>query len=96
MQDIESNASLTQTGNAITQILNTMVKKSMAAMGMVEYGRNAKYYNKDTINDHLVKHESNKRNNFEYYVWRGFKTSVNLCKDANYLLVDFTSRVIKN
>jgi len=76
------------TGNTVTQILNVQVKKTMSNMGFLEIGRNAKFYDPKEINSFPVKNE-------DLNVWRGYKTSVYLCPKAAYLLVDFSSRVLR-
>jgi len=73
---------------------NYMVKDLLKKMGLMEHGRNSKYYDITTYSDNAV---IDKERNFDYglKVWRGFKTSVKLYADQPLLLIDFSSRVIR-
>jgi len=72
----------------IIQLLNSLLKKRMSEIGMVEIGRNSKFYNKKQINQDSVEGSDLK-------VWRGFTTSIQIVSGNAYLMVDFSSRVLR-
>lgn len=73
----------------IIQVLNSILKKRMGELGMVEIGRNSKFYDKNAINDDKVAYSDLK-------VWRGFTTSIQIVSGFAYLMVDFSTRVLRS
>lgn len=73
----------------VIQVLNSELKKNLQKIGMVEIGKNSKFYDKKHINDNEVE-------NSKLKVWRGFTTSIQILNGACYLLVDFSTRVLRN
>lgn len=73
----------------VIQVLNSELKKNLQKIGMVEIGKNSKFYDKKHINDNEVE-------NSRLKVWRGFTTSIQILNGGCYLLVDFSTRVLRN
>ncbi|CAK67978.1 unnamed protein product (macronuclear) [Paramecium tetraurelia] len=74
------------TVNPVTQSINVAVKRSLREMGMIEIGRQSKFYDPRDIdcNRHGLK------------VWRGVKTSFQMYQGKPYLQIDFASRVLRD
>jgi aubergine-like protein len=73
----------------ILQVLNSLLKKKLYQIGMVEIGRNSKFYEKEAIDDGKVEGSDLK-------VWRGFTTSIQIVNGNAYLMVDFSTRVLRS
>ena len=73
----------------VIQVLNSILKKKMAEIGMVEIGRNSKFYDKKAIDDAQIAGSDLK-------VWRGFTTSIQIVTGKAYLMVDFNTRVLRS
>ncbi len=55
---------------------------------MVEIGRNSKFYNPKNINDNKVEGSTLR-------VWRGYTTTIQIVNGSAYLMVDFSTRVLR-
>jgi aubergine-like protein len=73
----------------VIQVLNSVLKKLLLKIGMVEIGRNSKFYNKKYIDDDRVEGSDLK-------VWRGFTTSIQSGNGNAYLMIDYTTRVLRS
>ena len=73
----------------VIQVLNSILKKKMAEIGMVEIGRNSKFYDKKAIDDAHVAGSDLK-------VWHGFTTSIQVVSGKAFLMVDFSTRVMRS
>jgi aubergine-like protein len=73
----------------LIQVLNSLLKKKLYEIGMVEIGRNSKFYEKKAIDDDKVEGSDLK-------VWRGFTTSIQIVSGNAYLMVDFSTRVLRS
>jgi aubergine-like protein len=73
----------------VLQVLNSQLKKTLQAVNMIEIGRNSKYYNPKYINQNRVDGSRLK-------VWRGFTTSIQIISGIAYLMVDVSTRVLRD
>ncbi|CAD8192080.1 unnamed protein product [Paramecium octaurelia] len=75
--------------NPVTQSINVAVKRSLKEMGMIEIGRQSKFYDPKNI-------ECNRINEHGLKVWRGVKTSFQFYQGMPFLQIDFASRVLRD
>lgn len=71
----------------LLRFMNVTLKNKMMIDNYVEIGRNKKYYRKDLTERVGV-------GNFNYLVYRGFKTAYDVYEDGLRLMVDYTARII--
>ena len=72
----------------VLQVLNSVLKKNLQKINMVEIGRNSKFYNPKNINDNKVEGSTLR-------VWRGYTTTIQIVNGSAYLMVDFSTRVLR-
>lgn len=73
----------------VLQVLNSQLKKNLQAINMIEIGRNSKFYNPKYINQ-------NKVNGSNLKVWRGFTTAIQIVNGSAYLMIDVSTRVLRD
>jgi hypothetical protein len=82
-----------QTGTAEVQVLNTIIKQLMKQLDYTEIGKNSKFYNP---NKYQYSVEDRDGRPVGLNVWKGFKTSINVCSKELLLLIDFSTRVLQS
>jgi aubergine-like protein len=69
--------------------LNVRIKNVLREKGLFEIGRTSKYYDPASINKNKIEGHGLK-------VWRGYKTALHVFGAQPYLLIDFSSRVLRS
>ncbi|KAM3131412.1 hypothetical protein pb186bvf_016484 [Paramecium bursaria] len=72
----------------VKQAINAAIKKALKELGLVEMGRNAKFYDQRQLNNNRIPEHNLK-------VWRGVKTSLCIYQGKPFIQIDTASRVLR-